>query len=119
MNECSICLNLLNNNIEIHNLKCNHSFHIFCVYDWIKKKKSCPLCRKSITTYNYNIIQQKCIHYLHNIFMSNDIETLKRIICNDLNLNITFKDSKTILHLLCHYNNIIQNLYCFLMIPNV
>ena len=29
-------------------LKCNHIFHVYCIYNWVygHKKKSCPICRR-------------------------------------------------------------------------
>ena len=42
---CSIC----HEKIGKHriNLKCKHTFHIYCIYNWVYtyKKKSCPICR--------------------------------------------------------------------------
>lgn len=56
--ECSICLNSLNEKVEsavehplseIHKTKCNHSFHGACLATWItasnNQDQSCPLCR--------------------------------------------------------------------------
>jgi len=44
---CSICYNSILNNIV--SLKCNHHYHLECLYNLIKQKKKysnkCPLCR--------------------------------------------------------------------------
>jgi hypothetical protein len=44
---CSICYDNISNNIV--SLKCNHHYHLICIYNLIKQKKSysnkCPLCR--------------------------------------------------------------------------
>ncbi|KAF8045879.1 hypothetical protein N665_4259s0001 [Sinapis alba] len=34
---------------EISRLKkCRHSFHRFCIEYWLKRKRSCPSCRRSV-----------------------------------------------------------------------
>ena len=40
--ECPICFE---NGmvIELHN--CKHTFHLSCIKKWMKKKRTCPLCR--------------------------------------------------------------------------
>jgi len=43
MDECSICLEPLKDNIKL--LNCNHKFHKTCIDLWITKKSICPLCR--------------------------------------------------------------------------
>ena len=42
---CSICYD--NEKIEWCKLDCNHLFHFECVDLWVKRNKSCPLCRKN------------------------------------------------------------------------
>ena len=44
--ECSICLEN-GNSRDYVKLDCNHIFHFFCIYKWVKNKTtfSCPLCR--------------------------------------------------------------------------
>jgi hypothetical protein len=29
-------------------LTCEHSFHMDCIKEWLKVKKSCPVCRKDV-----------------------------------------------------------------------
>ena len=47
--ECSICVESLNDNIAIK-LTCDHIFHKKCLEEWLKKgkNKDCPLCRMKI-----------------------------------------------------------------------
>ena len=47
---CSICLeDYLETNLDAYEIKkCHHKFHKKCISNWIKIKKSCPLCRCSI-----------------------------------------------------------------------
>ena len=44
-NKCVICLNNFNIGDNISTLKCKHTFHYDCLFDWIKLKPECPLCR--------------------------------------------------------------------------
>ena len=45
---CSICLDELysdENQDEIIQIRCNHMFHKKCLDEWIRQKKTCPLCK--------------------------------------------------------------------------
>jgi hypothetical protein len=42
-NECPLCLNSETKIIS----NCSHEFCSYCIRIWVKKKKSCPICRKS------------------------------------------------------------------------
>ena len=50
--ECSICLEKIKNQSLI--LDCSHSYHIYCLQEWVKSQTSigniprCPMCRESI-----------------------------------------------------------------------
>lgn len=48
MNECSICLEKVEENNEKYVTKCNHIFHEKCYLKWLEYKKICPLCRTEI-----------------------------------------------------------------------
>jgi len=44
--ECSICLELYQENDKIVQLTCNHIFHKDCIREWLQNKQNnCPLCR--------------------------------------------------------------------------
>lgn len=45
---CIICQQLINFNDDVIYLPCLHHFHDNCINIWIKNKKICPICRKSI-----------------------------------------------------------------------
>lgn len=45
---CSICINQLEPDDLVRILPCEHIFHSECIYDWMCKSLSCPLCRKNI-----------------------------------------------------------------------
>ena len=46
LNECSICLEVNNN--QIIKTDCNHEFHEKCFFEWMKNSATCPICRKQI-----------------------------------------------------------------------
>ncbi len=50
--DCSICLNTMNNELEILITKCDHKFHKECLENCFKNKNNnkilCPLCRDEL-----------------------------------------------------------------------
>lgn len=52
---CSICLDKFNPNVQVRRLPCLHVFHIKCIDKWLKRNKKCPICRISITI-NYDTL---------------------------------------------------------------
>ncbi|GAA0167925.1 hypothetical protein LIER_22759 [Lithospermum erythrorhizon] len=47
--DCSICLGIFEDGEELKTLSpCNHYYHSKCVDDWLKIKKTCPLCRTPV-----------------------------------------------------------------------
>ena len=46
MDYCVICLGNFKNGEKLRKLSCFHIFHIKCINDWYKKKKSCPVDNK-------------------------------------------------------------------------
>ena len=46
MNECPICLGNIKEN---HTTECGHHFCHQCIFEWLKKHDSCPLCRQMIS----------------------------------------------------------------------
>ena len=85
MSECVICLDD-NKHINSYKLECNHSFHLYCMYDFLKHdtiaykhmgikfikhiRFRCPLCRENISNKDlYKIILtpfEKYKHEYHN-----------------------------------------------------
>lgn len=45
--DCIICFSSLENARKKVVLKCQHSFHSVCLFDWLKINPSCPICRKN------------------------------------------------------------------------
>ena len=46
MDYCIICLENFKNGEKLRKLSCCHIFHIKCINDWFRKKKSCPVDNK-------------------------------------------------------------------------
>ena len=49
INECSICLELLDNTYQLYILECGHQYHTTCLTDWYKNpiaNYKCPLCNE-------------------------------------------------------------------------
>ena len=59
--DCGICLNSLNNNIET--LPCNHKFHIGCIKRLTTSRcvlrNNCPLCRRHFKNENIDQDQEE------------------------------------------------------------
>ena len=45
---CRICLDEYKRDEELSLLPCIHSFHKYCIAEWIKQKAICPLCKSNI-----------------------------------------------------------------------
>ena len=60
---CTICLEDIESNIEF--LPCAHKFHETCIYNWLKIKDTCPMCKIPIYIENprqlseYNVYRQR------------------------------------------------------------
>ncbi|KAF9578919.1 hypothetical protein BGW38_005053, partial [Lunasporangiospora selenospora] len=48
-NSCSICLCDYEDLEELRHLYCDHIFHKECVDEWLKLKRTCPLCKMDIS----------------------------------------------------------------------
>ena len=48
LDECSICLERYVVNDKIIHLNCRHSFHKYCLNEWLKNNNTCPQCRENI-----------------------------------------------------------------------
>lgn len=45
---CSICLKpILFHDIK-YTLSCSHTFHLNCIFEWLKVSATCPYCRSAI-----------------------------------------------------------------------
>ncbi|XP_064623080.1 E3 ubiquitin-protein ligase RNF8-like isoform X2 [Lineus longissimus] len=82
--QCSICNELF---IQATSLNCTHSFCSFCIEQWMKKKKECPLCRIKITS------------HISSIVLDSYIDTMLEHLSEDLKQHreeeINFRKSQT------------------------
>ena len=46
--ECQICYEILESNTNICITKCRHRFCSQCIFTWIRKNQTCPVCRKNL-----------------------------------------------------------------------
>jgi hypothetical protein len=46
--ECCVCIEDFNTKNKIVKLECKHIFHYDCLFETIKFKNSCPMCRQHI-----------------------------------------------------------------------
>lgn len=82
INECSICLELLDNKYQIYVLECGHQYHTTCLTDWYKNpiaNYKCPLCNEQSDIINI-------INHTNNL-QSNNINSnqINSINCNQIN----------------------------------
>ncbi|XP_006882227.1 PREDICTED: E3 ubiquitin-protein ligase RNF8 [Elephantulus edwardii] len=56
--QCIICSEYF---IQAVTLNCAHSFCSFCIGEWMKRKKECPICRKDITSKTHSLVLDNCI----------------------------------------------------------
>lgn len=55
--ECPVCLELIGDaNVAIS--QCKHKYHFECLYGWLKKSNTCPLCRGNLIKDKYDPSQQ-------------------------------------------------------------
>lgn len=43
--DCPVCLERFGDGVEIVEMPCSHVFHAQCIYAWLWKNISCPMCR--------------------------------------------------------------------------
>lgn len=71
--KCLICFNDYDNEEDTLILKCNHKFHVDCIFDWLNENENngCALCKKEVNmnTKNYhklNFNTNKIIKFNYN-----------------------------------------------------
>lgn len=65
---CSICFFKIKKRSQIKMLECaaNHRFHQKCIWKWIVKNNSCPMCRQIVSKYPaFNCEYNEYHHYIH------------------------------------------------------
>ena len=43
--DCCICLEAMNSKPKME-MECNHIVHTACGISWLKREKTCPICRR-------------------------------------------------------------------------
>jgi len=46
--ECPICMEIIEKEMKLYDIKCQHIFHKDCLQDAIKSNLLCPMCREKI-----------------------------------------------------------------------
>ncbi|KAK5983021.1 RING-type domain-containing protein, partial [Trichostrongylus colubriformis] len=46
--KCVICTSIFTLD-DIAALHCGHTFHFFCISEWVERSKTCPICRTTTT----------------------------------------------------------------------
>lgn len=69
--DCSICLEQLDNENDIITTKCNHKFHKECLSEWKKVNNTCPLCRGKLTAERKRYTNALFTHFENNQSSSN------------------------------------------------
>ena len=88
--DCSICIDNIN---EEFILECNHSFCKDCIYNWLKKSQTCPLCRnevKEVNNYGFGTSKPNIIKYKPNLYIDTSVNNQQFIeqFENNLNWNV-------------------------------
>ncbi|KAF8696089.1 hypothetical protein HU200_036979 [Digitaria exilis] len=47
--KCSICQEEFESNEEMGRLNCGHSYHVYCIKQWLSQKNTCPVCKTAVT----------------------------------------------------------------------
>jgi len=45
---CSTCLEPYTEDNPAIWTKCNHHFHLACIYEWMERKQTCPICERAM-----------------------------------------------------------------------
>lgn len=46
---CSTCLEPYTQDNPAIWTKCNHHFHLACIYEWMERKQTCPICERAMS----------------------------------------------------------------------
>ncbi|XP_066309444.1 probable E3 ubiquitin-protein ligase HIP1 [Miscanthus floridulus] len=47
--KCSICQEEFEANEEMGRLDCGHSYHVYCIKQWLSQKNTCPVCKTAVS----------------------------------------------------------------------
>lgn len=71
--QCSVCLENIDSESQVVELRCEHIFHLSCIERWCENHNSCPLCRSRIVENPENQQSQQ-----------NNVRQNQRIIVNNI-----------------------------------
>ncbi|XP_035232600.1 E3 ubiquitin-protein ligase rnf8-A-like isoform X2 [Stegodyphus dumicola] len=74
---CTICTELC---IKTVVLNCSHSFCKYCITEWKKKKKQCPICRERVTTETDVLALDHFIEKVTDLLSKEELERRKELI---------------------------------------
>ena len=65
--QCSICFyKIKKSQMKTLTCKYNHSFHQKCIWQWLVKTNTCPLCREKVDVLpGYNCEYNEYYHYIN------------------------------------------------------
>ena len=66
--------------IQATTLNCTHSFCAFCIDEWMKRKKNCPVCRTPVTSQARAIVLDSYIEKMVSCFSDEMKERREQII---------------------------------------
>lgn len=89
--QCSICSELF---VQATSLSCTHSFCAFCLEEWMKRKKNCPVCRTPVTSMARAIVLDSYIEKMVSCFSEEMKERREQIIKERKELAVS-KNEKT------------------------
>nr|CAD1823438.1 unnamed protein product [Ananas comosus var. bracteatus] len=47
--KCSICQEEYEEEDEMGRLGCGHTFHVYCIKQWLSQKNACPVCKAAVS----------------------------------------------------------------------
>ena len=93
-NKCNICFDYIDD-MTVNVNCCNNNFCLNCIFNWIKKKNSCPICRNKIDintikiiTKNKNFKTKNKIQLLINLIKNNNFSLDQILICLHKNTDV-------------------------------
>lgn len=66
--------------LQATSLSCTHSFCAFCLEEWMKRKKNCPVCRTPVTSMARAIVLDSYIEKMVSCFSEEMKERREQII---------------------------------------
>lgn len=69
--DCSFCWERLCQGVVVAETSCTHMFHSRCIFEWLLRANSCPLCRSSLGWYSNRVLEvQNYVYILASLIIS-------------------------------------------------